>query len=146
MNPTQTIAALPPTREERRRLERDNAKWPLALQEIPRAEWEGMFRGRPPLRVFRSRHWLVQEFDAAPHALVRLSINRTTHNGDRWDGNIAWDDLQAIKNELGYAGHDAVEIYPAAADVVNVANMRHLWVLNELSPFAWRGSVMGQSK
>jgi hypothetical protein len=34
---------------------------------------------------------------------------------------------------------DAVEVYPPAGDVVNVANMRHLWVLRDRLPFAWRG-------
>ena len=31
-----------------------------------------------------------------------------------------------------------MEVYPRTADLVNVANMRHLWVLPELLPFAWR--------
>lgn len=25
-----------------------------------------------------------------------------------------------------------------ATDVVNVANMRHIWIMRELLPFAWR--------
>ena len=69
---------------------------------------------------------------------MRLSINRTTLDGDRWQEGLEWETLQALKNELGYAAHDAVEVFPAAADVVNVANMRHLWVLSEPLPFAWR--------
>ena len=31
----------------------------------------------------------------------------------------------------------AVEVFPADDQVVNVANMRHLWVLPEPLPFAW---------
>ena len=47
---------------------------------------------------------------------------------DGGDG-ITWDALQQIKNEL--LGEDvlAVEIYPASHDVVNEANIRHLWAI-----------------
>lgn len=37
----------------------------------------------------------------------------------------------------------AVEIYPAERDIVNVANMRHLWVLPERLPFGWRRDETG---
>ncbi len=80
----------------------------------------------------------MQEFEAPRPALVRLSINRTTIIGDRWADNITWDELQRIKNECGYTLHDAVEVFPAEKDVVNVANMRHLWVMKDPLPFAWR--------
>lgn len=33
---------------------------------------------------------------------------------------------------------DAGEVFPAESDVVNVANMRHLWLLREPPPFGWR--------
>jgi hypothetical protein len=33
---------------------------------------------------------------------------------------------------------DAVEIYPADKDIVNVANMRHLIVLPAPFPYTWR--------
>ena len=73
--------------------------------------------------------------------VVRLSINRTTLGANgRWDENITWDDLQRLKREAGYGDKDAVEVFPADVDVVNVANMRHLWVFvgNYRLPFAWR--------
>jgi hypothetical protein len=90
--------------------------------------------------VWRSRNFLVQEYDlqAKYPALVRLSICRTSISGDRWRDGISWDDLQRLKNECGYGGLDAVEIFPADNDVVNVANMRHLWVMAEPVRFAWR--------
>ncbi|MGL0761287.1 DUF4222 domain-containing protein [Citrobacter freundii] len=59
-------------------------------------------------------------------------------NSGRWKDGISWDALQEIKNAVGYADRDAVEIYPAQKDVVNVANMRHLWIVNEPLNFAWR--------
>lgn len=126
------------TRAQRRQLERDNAKLPATLQEIPRGEWPNPRSSQ--LRVWRSRGFLVQEFNAPAPALVRLSVNRTSLAGERWDENITWDELQRIKAECGYADAEAVEVYPRDADVVNVANMRHLWVLLDPVPFAWRKS------
>ena len=53
------------TREQRRQLERENARRPAVLTEIPRSQWpEG---GRQParVRVWVSRDYLVQEFACA---------------------------------------------------------------------------------
>ena len=127
-----------PARAERRQLARDNAKQPLTLREVPRAEWPST--PDRVLRVWRSRDFLVVEYKAPPPAIVRLTVNRTTMAGDRWNDNITWDELQQVKIQAGYNDFDAIEVYPPAKDVVNVANMRHLWVLalGTPLPFAWR--------
>lgn len=124
------------TRAQRRQLERESVKWPAALQEIPRSEWPRP--DGPQLRVLRSRDYLVQEFDGAGPVLVRLSVNITSMDGARWKDGIPWENLQRLKAEAGYPMHDAVEVFPSVLDVVNVANMRHLWVMREKLPFAWR--------
>ena len=126
------------TRAQRRQLERGNAKQPDRLQEVPRNQWPA---NAPPtiMRVFRSRDFLVQEYEPpSAHVIARLSVCRTSISGNRWKDGITWDELQRIKNECGYGNTDAIEIYPADDDVVNVANMRHLWVLDSRIPFAWR--------
>jgi hypothetical protein len=124
------------TREQRRQLARDNAKLPVTLQLVPRDQWEHI--ATTQTRIWRSRDYLVQEYAEPLPAIVRLSILRTQMSGDRWKDGISWDELQRLKNEVGYADHDAVEIYPAARDVVNVANIRHLWVMDQPLPFTWR--------
>lgn len=96
--------------------------------------------------VDAARDFLVQEFMEAAPAFARLSVNRTTLDGDRWSENITWDELQRIKAECGYRLADAVEVFPADPDVVNVANMRHLWVLREPLPFAWRKQQAGSDE
>lgn len=124
------------TREQRREMARESAKWPMVLKEIPRSEWphpDGL-----QLRVLRSHEYLVQEFDGTGPVLVRLSVNITSMDGARWADGIPWEDLQRLKAEAGYALHDAVEVFPSVLDVVNVANIRHLWVMREKLPFAWR--------
>ena len=126
------------TRAQRWQLERDKAKQPKELQEVPREQWPQVIRDTELLRVLRSRDFLVQEFLARLPAIVRLSVCKTSLAGDRWKDGISWDDLQRIKRECGYGNRDAIEIYPADVDVVNVANMRHLWIMAESIECAWR--------
>lgn len=125
------------TREKRRALERINAKQPAALQEVPKSEWPTTTFDPNRLRVWRSRDWLVQEFAAPAPAIVRLSVSRPNRTATGWQENVTWDEMQAIKNEVGYFDKSAVEIYPSAFNVVNVANMRHLWVLAAPLAFEW---------
>jgi hypothetical protein len=83
----------------------------------------------------------VQAFRApSDDVLVRLSACRTdwVARQNRWAEIDGWDTMQRIKNECGYGDFDAVEVYPRDADLVNVANMRHLWVLKRPLGFAWR--------
>jgi hypothetical protein len=47
---------------------------------------------------------------------------------DDRDG-ITWDELQAVKNwRLGHEVR-AIEIFPPESEMVNQANVRHLWVI-----------------
>lgn len=124
------------TRNQRRQLERDNEKYPLVLKDIPRSQWPDPLSKH--MRVLRSRNFLVQIFHAPAPAVVRLSVCRTSIAGDRWKDGITWDELQQIKRECGYGDADAVEVYPSDVDVVNVANMRHLWIMAEPLQFSWR--------
>ena len=93
-----------------------------------------------PSRVLRSQGFLVQIFEK-PTA-TRLSVCRTEpdKNGG-WKEGIMWEELMEVKRQAGYAACCAVEFYPPDDDIVNVANMRHLWVLSSgqtLLPEYWR--------
>jgi hypothetical protein len=69
-------------------------------------------------------HIRVQVLETkAPWGWARhLKIRRD----DGKDG-ISWDELQAIKDEHLGPEACAVEFYPPATNVVNEANIRHLW-------------------
>ena len=125
------------TRNQRRMLEKQNAALPVTLQEVPRHQWPT--QRTHILRVFRSRHFLVQEYPAPAPAKARLSVCRSRLGDDgRWVDGISWEELQQIKRECGYGEADAVEVFPSDDNVVNVANMRHLWIMAEPISFAWR--------
>ncbi len=52
-----------------------------------------------------------------------------------------WWEMQRIKDELAGADTTAVEVYPPAAEVVDGANMFHIWVLPHGLPFGLKDSV-----
>ena len=130
------------TRAQRRELERENARRPVALAPVPRSEWPADLASHPraPVAVWRSRDFLVQQFAASAPAICRLSILRSSVKGDRWADGITWDDLQRLKAEAGFGDAWAVELFPADTEVVNVANIRHLWLLDAAPAFAWARS------
>lgn len=126
------------TRQQRRALAAANRREPDALRMVPQSEWP---QPRPgtlvPAEVWRSKEFILQVF-AEPNGVLRLSVARTTLGDDgHWLEGITWDELQRLKRECGRGDLDAVEIYPRDADVINVANMRHLWVLPAEIPFKW---------
>lgn len=89
--------------------------------------------------AWRNRHFLVQIFDD-PNGYTRLSVNRTSLLAGRdasWVDGITWDELMAAKAAVGYGDAWCAEAYPPDADVVNVANLRHLFVLPTAPAWAW---------
>ena len=129
------------SREERRQLERDNAKLPANLQPVPKAQWPAYpaFADKIPYSVWRSRFFLVQCY-AEQDGITRLSVVRSViePTTGRWRDGITWEELQTIKREVGFQDYMAVEIYPADRNIINVANMRHLWVMRDPLPFGWK--------
>ena len=65
---------------------------------------------------------------------IRLDICRK----DMKDG-LGWNDLQLIKTKCGFGEFDAVEFYPRDKDVLNTANIRHLYLFSTLLPQIRRG-------
>lgn len=133
--------ALTTTRAQRRKLAIENEKWPATLQKIPEEEWRrASFVPDGLIKVFRSRDFHVQVYSAQAPAIYRITVGRTVLDADlvRWRDGITWDDLQRIKRECGFGSYHAVELFPADCDLVNVANLRHLWILHDPPAFAWR--------
>lgn len=133
-----------PTAAQLRELKRQNMAFPPHLVEIPRERWPDMSKspyrsGSIVLACFRSRSFVVGVW-LEPNGCTRLSVNRTEwdERQQRFRDDISWDELQRLKAEAGYADLCAVEVYPPDDDVVNVANMRHLFLLPALPAFMWR--------
>ena len=105
-------------------------KWPPTRPDAPR-----------PSRVWLSVKFLAVVYrEDAPGVSHRVSINRVEFDlgKGRWEEGISWDDLQLIKAGIGFGDRCAVEIFPPDHHVVDVANMRHLWILKEPPVFMWK--------
>ena len=48
----------------------------------------------------------------------------------------SWPEMQRIKDEIAGEDATAVEVYPPAAEIVDEANMYHLWILTSPLPFS----------
>ncbi len=99
--------------------------------------WKGL--GYRPLAAWKSPQFLAAIYNDKS-GFNRLTVNRTClkpGGSGRWEDGITWDELQQIKRLIGFGDVWAVEIYPADDELVDVANMRHLWLFPEAPPFAW---------
>lgn len=64
----------------------------------------------------------ITDWGIVEHLIIRRHDTKPIHS---------WYDLQRIKNELVGSDRTAVEVYPAESNLVDDANLYHLWVLPE---------------
>ena len=123
-------------------IKRENLTFPkTGMVEILQSEWHNPLDREPRLQVWRNRFFLVQMFSTDWENVQRLSITRCELDASfqQWRDGISWDDILYLKRECGFAQACAVEIYPPDADLVNVANVRHIWLVPpDGLPFMWR--------
>lgn len=114
----------------RKQLEKDNRARPLRLTQIPRETWPEAKDDRL-IEVWVSQKYLVQVYDEG-NEYFRLSISRTQiDERGQWQDGLSWDELMECKRQVGRGDVFAVEVYPPDKDVVNVANMRHVFTFPE---------------
>lgn len=109
------------------------------MELVPEREWPFFPAWETePIRVWRSKDYLAVLYRQKADGMKRLTVNSTRRmrvplsrkpEGTDWRDGITWDELQRIKNETLGPDVWCVEVYPPEADVVDVANMRHLWPL-----------------
>lgn len=133
------------TREQRRSYARDVAKyvatWPKKLTRFDPKDWPGAVseanHPAAPDEAWRSRAYLVQIRYLDPTtnggAEELLHIRRTIHGAP-----LTWDELQVIKRDVGRGDRAAVEVFPEDAHLIDLAEMRHLWIMAQRPAFAWR--------
>ncbi len=55
-----------------------------------------------------------------------------------------WRDLQRIKNELVGEDREAVQVFPKQGEVVDVADMAHIWLVPVGQPLPYTFANMGE--
>ena len=114
---------------------------PIVREEFPQAGKFGIL-AQILIDCWVNRYFMVQHLahsNSEYPDMVHLAINRIKRNQHGWLENISWDDLNSIKQELGYGDWWGIEIYPEDAKLVNVANLRHLWILPKRLNIGWGG-------
>lgn len=134
----------------------DRRAWASDARRAARSGNWGPWVSKPEVvRLMRSAsgplRWMVEAWVSTLY-----SVQIHERPADLWDGrpvlwlairrqdngaSFPWTDLQRIKDELIGVRRVAMQVHPAASEVVDVANMAHLWVLPagvELS-FGFRG-------
>lgn len=91
------------------------------------------------------RGWCA-DFETAHKNRVFSVLDRTLPDGTRHlaitslsEIRPSWPEMQRIKDELAGAERTAVEVYPPRAEIVDDADMYHLWVLPHSLNFTLKG-------
>jgi hypothetical protein len=81
--------------------------------------------------VYRNDFWIVQvyEFNCALGPMLHLAIRSIAQAGTDSGLEPSWSELQRIKNELCGEQAEAVQVHPRPADLMDQADMYHLFVL-----------------
>lgn len=76
----------------------------------------------------------IPEIGVCYRIMIRDNLARPIHN---------WHDFQRIKNELFGEEFEAIELYPKQSQLVDDANIYHLWILPQgyQSPFNFNNKV-----
>jgi hypothetical protein len=127
-------------RKLQQELQNKNQEVGSKINPVPKEEWPQNLLFKP-LRVWRSREFLVQEYIENNHIRISVTDARKVHGFGKEDFKfgkaITWDELQWIKRQIGYGDRCAVEIFPPDHLIINVRNMRHLWILPEVPAYCW---------
>lgn len=111
-----------------------------SFQEVPKEKWPTNTDNTTVLKVFFNKNFLVQIIDDR-NGYNRITVSKTKSKMIRgirvWMDGITWDELQSIKNAVGYENSWCVECFPPENKIINVANMRHLWILPEVPKYCW---------
>lgn len=108
---------------------RRRASWEwIAGPSMPWAAW-----GRE-LPSWRNDLYSVMRYERDTEIGVVTHLVIRNQDGGR---DLPWADVQRIKNELAGTERTAVQVFPPVSELVDQANMYHLWVLPEgqLMPF-----------
>ena len=119
-------------------LNRENAKQSLFPVRVDADKWPEAWLNLPtrPFDLFRSRDFVVALYQDS--GCIRMTVNRTMINrAGEWLEGISWDELMDLKRHIGYGENYAVEVLPRDSDIVNVAAMRHIWILREPLNIGW---------
>ena len=115
----------------------ENEKQTVELSLLAVSDWPKNNRPNNLREVWRNKQFMVQVFKEGGRERLSVIRCKLTCIGE-WADGITWDNLMQLKHECGRGDKWAVEIFPPDDRIVNVANMRHLWILDGPPEYAWK--------
>ena len=110
----------------------------MYLKLVPKTKWK--FFPEKLERVWVSNELLVQLYKESDD-LYRMTVSNKEYTLDKghpiWKDGISWEDLMAVKKEIGMDAWWGLEAYPPEEFMVNVANMRHIFLQRDKPLWAW---------
>jgi hypothetical protein len=101
------------------------------FEQAPKKDWlVATGKHRPDrLAAWGSEDYTVQCFYVGD-GIIRLAINRSQMilSPRYFADGITWEQLIGITRAIGYGDRWGVELYPPKRHVLNVMNVRHLWL------------------
>ena len=129
-------------REQRRALEKVKrqliASYPDTLEIVPETDPNIPYSSHPQdiEHIYRSKKytvilWKIGVGFNGYNFGQRFSISRNEWDSKdrRYKDGLTWDEIMDIKREMGFGERTAIEYYPADSETINVANMRHIFLV-----------------
>ena len=122
-------------REQRRALEKVKrqliASYPDTLEVVPENDPNLPYSSHPQdiEHIYRSKKYTVIVWNVPAGKKLSISRNEWDSHTGRYKDQITWDEIMEIKRQVGFGEQNAVEFYPPDSEVINIANVRHIWIL-----------------
>ena len=122
-------------REQRRALEKVKrqliASYPDTLEVVPENDPNLPYSSHPQDidKIYRSKKYTVIVWNVPAGKKLSISRNEWDSHTNRYKDGITWDEIMEIKRQVGFGEQNAVEFYPPDSQVINIANVRHIWIL-----------------
>jgi hypothetical protein len=109
------------------------SKWTWTRRDDAPPKWNAAHAGSwgPMIGYWHNALYIVMAYDRSTSwgRIVHLAIRKLDNDGPGSD--VPWAHKQRIKTELIGPRRVAIELFPSEHELVDEANMYHLWVLPE---------------
>lgn len=79
--------------------------------------------------VWRNKKYTVMVWNVPAGKKITISRNTWDSHSCRYKDGITWDEIMEIKRGVGFGDQNAIEFYPPDDEIINIANVRHIWIL-----------------
>lgn len=79
--------------------------------------------------VWRNKKFTVMVWNVPAGKKLSISRNTWDSHTNRYHDGITWDEIMEIKRGCGFGEQNAIEFFPPDSQVINIANVRHIWLL-----------------